>query len=124
MLNYLGKPGEALVALDKAISLSLRDQSVQSVQGIAYTLLGRSLEAISALKPYLAHHPDNFWDHAYMAVDYMELGHEDWARAEVAEVLRLDPEFSVEMMFPTVSLQSKVLKLDRLRGDLRKAGLK
>jgi hypothetical protein len=53
----------------------------------------------------------------------MELGHDDAARAEVAEVLRLDPEFSVEIIFPTGSLQSKVPKIDRFESDLRRAGL-
>jgi len=62
--------------------------------------------------------------HAHLAIDYMELGREDTARAEVAEVLKLNPEFSVEIIFPTASLQSRVLKIDRLRVDLRKAGLK
>jgi hypothetical protein len=59
-----------------------------------------------------------------VAVDYVELGHDDAARAEAAEVLRLSPEFSVEMIFPTGSLQSKVLKIDCFRDDLRKADLK
>lgn len=65
----------------------------------------------------------DFWAHAYLAVDYLELGHDDAARAEVAEVLRLDPKFSVETIFPTGSLQSKVPNIDRFDGDLRKAGL-
>jgi tetratricopeptide (TPR) repeat protein len=129
-LNDLGKPAEALVAVDTAIRLDpqnsadLYNSNFSYQRGRAYTLLGRWQEAIAAIKPYLARYPDDFWAHAYLAVDYMELGHDDAARAEVAEALRLDPEFSVEIMFPTAGLQSKVLDIDRFRGDLRKAGLK
>jgi tetratricopeptide (TPR) repeat protein len=122
-LNWLGKPAEALVAVDTAIRLDSREFDYL-FQGYAYTLLGRWQEATAALKPSLARYPDDFWTHAFLAVDYMELGHDDAARAEIAEVLRLDPEFSVEIMFPTGSLQSKVLEIDRFRADQRKARLK
>ena len=56
----------------------------------------------------------------------MELGHDDAARAEVAEVQRLDPQFTVDMIFPTASLQHKAFpaEIDRFRADLHKAGLK
>ena len=55
----------------------------------------------------------------------MELGHNDAARAEAADALRLDPQLTVEMVFPTVSLQRKALpaEIDRFRADLHKAGL-
>jgi len=93
---------------------------------VAFTLLGRPKEAIPALKRYLARFPDNFWAHAYLAVDYMELGHNGAARPEAAEALRLDPQFTVEMVFPTVGIQRKALPadIDRFRADLHKAGLK
>jgi hypothetical protein len=56
----------------------------------------------------------------------MELGYNDAARAEATEALSLDPQFTVEMVFPTVSLQRKALpaEIDRFRADLHKAGLK
>jgi tetratricopeptide (TPR) repeat protein len=126
-LNNLGKPAEALVAVDKAFRLDPRNRdSYLHAQGLAYTLLGRWQEATTALKPYLALYHDDFWAHARLAVDYMELGHDDDARAEVTEVQRLNPEFSVEIIFPTDSLQRKALpaEIDRFRADLRKAGLK
>ena len=93
--------------------------------GWAYTLLGRPEKATLACKPFLARDPDNFWVHAYLAVDYVEVGDNDAARLEAAEALRLDPQFTVEMVFPTVSLQHKALpaEIDRFRADLRKAGL-
>jgi len=130
LLNSLGKPAEALVAMDKAMRLDPHshdnDSGYSWDQGLAFTLPGRPKEAIAALKRWLSLYPDNFWAHAYLAVDYMELGHNDAARAEAAEALRLDPQFTVEMVFPTVSLQHKALpaEIDRFRADLHEAGLK
>jgi adenylate cyclase len=129
LLNSLGKPAEALVAVDKAMRLDPRSGAnywYSGYQGWAFTLLGRPKEAISALKCYLARYPDNFWAHAYLAVDYMELGHNDAARPEAAAALSLDPQLTVEMVFPVVSLQRKALpvEIDRFRADLHKVGLK
>jgi adenylate cyclase len=124
-LNSLWKPAEALVAVDTMIRLDQRKCVCHlRFRGIAYNQLGKWQESIAAFKPYLASFQHDFWAHAYLAIDYMELGHGDAARAEVAEVLRLDPEFSVETIFPTAGSQSKVLGIDRYRDDLRKAGLK
>jgi adenylate cyclase len=128
-LNSIGKPAEALVAVDTAIRLDPLKQNFcvchLRFRGVAYTLLGRWQEAIDAFKRHLSHFPHNFWAHAYLAVDYMELGHGDAARAEVAEVQRFDPQLTVDMVFPTVSMDHKVFptEIDRFRTDLHKAGL-
>jgi adenylate cyclase len=127
VMNVVGKPAGALAAIDKAIRLDPRNPGALSreAEGLAYTLLGRWPEAIDAFKLHLIHFPDNFWAHAYLAVDYMELGHEDAARSEVTEVLRLDPQFTVGTAFPTISLQHRAFpaEIDRFRGDLHKAGM-
>jgi tetratricopeptide (TPR) repeat protein len=95
-------------------------------QGRAYSYLGRPQEAIPVLKRYIAEHPI-FWANAFLAVDYIELGDDHAARAEVAEILKRDPQFSVEKCFPTGSVQDRALpqnRYERFRADLRKAGLK
>jgi tetratricopeptide (TPR) repeat protein len=93
-------------------------------QGWANTKLGRYEEAIPAFKRCLAVHPDIFWTHLFLAVDYIELGHDDTARTEAAEVLRLNPQFKLDMMFPTVGPKGKVLaEQTHWSADLRKAGL-
>jgi len=55
-----------------------------------------------------------------LAVDYVELGQEAAARAEVAEILRLYPQFSLkialESMFPA--------QRERAAADLSRAVLK
>ena len=127
-LNAQGRPAEALVAVKKAISLNPQPDPDLYIgqQGNAYLLLRRDEEATPAIKTYLARHPNDFWAHAWLGVGYMELGHDDYAREEVAEALRLDPQITVETVFPIDSLQHKAspTELDRFRADLHKAGMK
>jgi hypothetical protein len=74
---------------------------------------------------FLAVHPDIFWAHVDLAIDDIELGHNDAARAEAAEVLRLNPQFNLEMIYRAVGPKGKVLAQNaRWSADLRKAGLK
>jgi adenylate cyclase len=124
--NTMAKPAEALVALGQTMRLDPRDPDKYLIeQGKSYSQLGRYEEAILAFKRYIAGYPDNFWSHAYLVQDYIELGRDDAARAEATEVLRLNPQFSLKMMSPTVSPKGKVLEYqERFNRDLRKAGLK
>jgi len=120
ILSIEGKDAESLMALGKAMRLEPGNRvKCLLPQGIAYARLGRWEEAISALKDYLTHYPDQVMVHVELAVDYAEVGREDAARAEVAQALRLDPQLSLEIGARSVPLMDK----DRVAGDLRKAGL-
>jgi len=127
VLNIQVKPAEALVAVETAMRLdpgNNHDNYLEE-QGFAYTLAGRWKEAISVLKRSLARDPDDFWPHALLAVVNIELGHDQAAQAEAAEVLRLNPQFTLETFLPRVGPKGRVLaKQASFRADLRKAGLK
>ena len=58
-----------------------------------------------------------------MAAIYATVGNEDEARAAAAEVLRLDPNFSVERHFKNLPWRDREGK-ERLMDALRRAGLK
>ncbi len=88
--------------------------------GICYARLGRWEEAISALKDYLAHYPEQVRAHVDLAIDYIEVGRKDTARAEVAEALRLDPQLSLKNGFADQLPMDK----DRVVVALSTAGLK
>jgi tetratricopeptide (TPR) repeat protein len=74
----------------------IADQYLNSI-GTAYDLAGQPEEAIAPLQQYLSHYPNVLGAHRTLAAVYSELGRGAEARAEVAEVLRLNPRFSLEV---------------------------
>ncbi len=58
-----------------------------------------------------------------LAATYSKMGREKEARAEAAEVLRINPKFSVDSWAKT-SLYNDQSEIDKLADALRKAGLK
>ena len=91
--------------------------------GAAYYLAGRPEEAIAPLKQYLTHYPNILGAHLTLAAVYSELGKEAEAQAEAAEVLRLNPKFSLEVHKERVPIKDPAM-LERHIAALRKAGLK
>ena len=57
---------------------------------------GRFEEAVSAYKKAIQIAPDNFTAHLGLAATYSLMGREREARAEAAEVLRINPKFSLD----------------------------
>jgi tetratricopeptide (TPR) repeat protein len=119
-LNTEGKPAEALLAAEKAMKLEARDRTHYGwLLGMIYTQLGRWDDGISALEGYVDLYPEQLWPHVNLAVAYIEVGREDAARAEVAQVLRIQPQFSLKMGIEGMLPMQK----ERVRADLVKAGL-
>jgi tetratricopeptide (TPR) repeat protein len=112
-----GRPPEALGAAENAVRLDpSRGVFCSFMRGWSYSQLGQWEKAIALLKgnPF----SNGPWPHVWLAVDYIELGQAEAARAEIAEVLRADPQFSLKLglaAFPVMQL--------RAAADLRKAGL-
>lgn len=98
------------------------DQHLNSV-GFTYYLAGRPEEAIVPLKQYLARYPNILDAHLTLAAVYSELGKEAEARAEAAEVLRINPRFSLQVHKERVPIKDPAL-LERHLAALCKAGLK
>ena len=55
-------------------------------------------EAIVALKKALQRSPNNFYAHFYLAVAYALSGRNEEARTAYAEILRIDPKYSLDYM--------------------------
>jgi tetratricopeptide (TPR) repeat protein len=115
-LNGTGRPVEALAANEKAKRLDPRERDFYlAEQGWADSQLGRWQVAITPLKRLPSYGPVV---HVWLAVDYIELGHDDAARAEIREVLKIDPEYSLK-----TGVAQFLSDQERAAADLRKAGL-
>jgi len=86
-------------------------------------LAGRTEEAVAPLKQFLARYPNILGAHLTLAAVYSELGKEAEARAEAAEVLRINPKFSLEVHKERVPIKDPAM-LERHIAMLRKVGLK
>ena len=123
-LSRVGRPEEAVGMAEQALRRKpfVADEHLDSV-GAAYYLAGRPEEAIAPLKQYLTRYPNILGAHLTLAAVYSELGKEAEARAEAAEVLRLNPKFSLEVHKERVPIKDPAM-LERHIAALRKAGLK
>jgi adenylate cyclase len=79
--------------------------------------------AVSAYKKALQREPNNFFAHLNLAGTYSMMGLEKEARAEAAEVLRLNPKFSLDYLAKASGFKDRT-ETEKLITALRKAGLK
>ncbi len=103
------------------ISLS-RDFAKVQFLGDAYFLLERYEEAIAEQKRHIALNPGDWGPYARLTMIYSELGWEEEARAAVAEVLRLNPNFTLATARQTWPMKDPA-DLERVLAALRKEGL-
>ena len=80
-------------------------------------------EAASAYKKAIQLAPDDLYVHTGLAGIYSMMVGEKEARAEAAEVLRINPKFSLDS-YAKLLTYSDQAKRDNFIGALRKAGLK
>jgi len=84
--------------------------------GLSYGAMGQYEEAITWCKKAVRQEPDSFFAHLMMTAVYSWSGRDEDARAEAAEVLRINPKFSLENFEKRAGRP--------LVDALRKAGLK
>jgi tetratricopeptide (TPR) repeat protein len=123
-LSRVGKPEEAVARAELALRHKPIDVGVHlSSVGAAYHLAGRPEEAVAPLKQYLARYPNVLGAHLTLAAVYSELGREAEAQVEAAEVLRLNPQFLLEVHKQRAPIKDPAT-LERHLAALRRAGLK
>jgi adenylate cyclase len=119
-----GRAEEAIPIIQKAIRLNPYSSVLSyMVLGTAFAQTGRFEAAVSAYKKSLLRGPDNLFAHLGLAAAYIALGREKEARAEAAEVLRINPKFSLDDFAKRMPGKDQSAK-DRYIGALRMAGLK
>jgi len=124
VLSRMGRSVEALEAAEQALRLkpAIVDAHLASV-GMAYAVAGRPEQALAPLQRFLSRYPNVLQAHLALAAVYSELGQKAKARAEAAEVLRLNPHFSLEVHRQREPLKDPA-QLERQLAALRRAGLR
>jgi adenylate cyclase len=124
ILGDSGRPAEAIGFVEKAMRLDPKARDFYLFyEGWIYTQMGKYAEAIPMLKRHLARYPNNLGAHGNLIVDYTELGREKEAREEAAEILRISPQFSLDLFMQRVAQEDQGYR-NRFSSDVRKAGLK
>jgi adenylate cyclase len=123
-LNFAGRPEKAIPLIQKAIRLNPFGPTWYFFDlGNAHLMMGEFEEAVSAFKKALQRSPDNLLAHVLLVATYSMMGREKEARAEAAEVLRVNPKFSLDYFAKTLPFKDQKVT-DNLVHALRKAGLK
>ncbi len=120
-----GRHQEAIPMLQKSLRLSPVPihSNVLVLLANSYAMLGQYEEAIATYKKVLQiYGPDHLMAHIGLAGAYAVIGREDEAHAEGAEVLRIDPKFSLERYIKGLPFDQS--RKERVADALRKAGLK
>lgn len=124
ILTFAGRPEESVTLHKKGMRLDpISPPNISGLLGLAYLMTGRYEEAISACKKSIHSEPDSLPTHNYLAAAYSLAGREEEARAEAAEVLRIDPKFSLERFVMARPFKNQA-HTDLFMNALRKAGLK
>jgi adenylate cyclase len=123
VLNWAGRAEEAIPYLQNAIRLNPLPPAIYFIQlANSYRDLGQYEKAIGASKKALQREPNTQFAYIHMAVSYIRLGQEKEARAAAAEILRINPKFSLERYAKMLPFPQPIA--DLVINDLRKAGLK
>ena len=95
--RYVGRWEEAVHAYEKAIRLNPMPPNYYLYGiGLSYAWTGRYEEAIAACKKAIHGAPDSFYARIFTTAVYSLSGRDEEARAQAAEVLRLNPKFSLK----------------------------
>jgi TolB-like protein/Tfp pilus assembly protein PilF len=122
-LLMAGRYEEAITVMQKVMRLDpVGYAAYYWILGRAFLFAGRFEEAVSTFKKLIALAPDHILGHTFLAATYIMLGREEEARAEIAEVRRINPKFSVDFFTRTIPLKDRS-KMDEIANALRKAGL-
>jgi adenylate cyclase len=124
ILTYVGQPQEGVRMVEKAMRLNPHYPVwYLETLGSRYYWAGRYEEAMATYKRIFTRYPNRLLAHIGLAATYGALGREAEARAETAEVLRLSPNFSPEVLRQRLPFKDPTLA-ERFLDHLRKAGLK
>jgi adenylate cyclase len=123
-LNLAGEPAKALEALEAGIRLDPFSWITTAFcqMGLANYLLKRYGEAVRLCGEGASRRPNMQTPHLFLAAAYAQLGQLEEAKAEAAQVLRINPGFTIER-HKRVWVHRDPKDLEHRLDGLRKAGL-
>jgi adenylate cyclase len=124
-LMAVGRYPEAIGVFEKVLRLNPVKPPSMCLYGLAISnsLMGKYDEAVRLCKRLLQAQPDHWLGNILLTSTYSKMGRMEDARAQAAEVLRVDPKFSVERWEKTARLKNPDDR-KRIADALREAGLK
>ena len=125
-LSHTGRYKEALPLVRKAMRLDPYYPSIYlELLGHIYLSMEEYEKAVEAFKMLVVREPQRIAGHRGLAFAYIRLGRKEQARSEMAEVLRLFPEYSLEVYRKQAhSMQMDPALVESDIEALREAGLK
>ncbi len=123
VFNWAGKPEDAISLIKKAMHLNPHHNAwYPFTLGLSYIFLQQIEKAVDILQRGLIHNPDFLAIHLALAGLYAEMDRIEDANMEVEEVLRLSPDFTLQVLQEMIPLKDPVVK-ERIINAARKAGL-
>jgi hypothetical protein len=96
---------------------------VQVISGFARYMSNKCSEALPLLRAAVLRAPTARFGHVALAATYVRLGRIKEARAEAAEVLRIEPGYTLDRVERHLRRFSSPVHAENYFDDLRKAGL-
>jgi len=121
-LMFAGEPVRAIEVIQANIRLDPFEPRSTGCLGVANYMLKRYGEAVRWLRECTSCLPNLQWPHLSLASAYAELGQLDEARGEAAEVLGINPGFTIES-WKRFAVYKDPMDAKHIIGGLRKAGL-
>jgi len=99
ILRFSGRAEEAVESIKKAMRLNPHYPAYYlQILGQTYCQVGRYEDAITAQKGALSRNPNLLISHICLAACYSMAGKDEAARAQIKDLLRLNPNFSFERL--------------------------
>jgi adenylate cyclase len=123
-LVLAGEPTRAIRAVEAHMRLDpFYLPTAPSWLGLSYYLLNQYQKALSALRECATRAPNLRGGHVLLAATYAQMGRLEEARAETAEVLRLEPRYTIQGTQSRLYGFKLAEHAEHLFDGLRKAGL-
>jgi adenylate cyclase len=122
-LFFAGRAEESIPQYKKAIRLNpIPPSSYPWSLGLSYAYTGQYEEAIAWCEKAVRQEPDDLLARMMMTVVYSLSGRDEQARAQAADVLRIQPKFTIKNFEKKLTYKRKE-DSEKFLGALRKAGL-